>query len=149
MNDDLRDIYRQRVLQHSRQPENRRRPSHANREAVGFNPLCGDKVTVYLDQHADTLDDVAFEGTGCAISIASASMMTQALRGRPTADARAAIAAITAMLDGQTVDTPVWLQELRALENVRDYPSRVKCAVLPWRALEGALDQKTESITTE
>lgn len=149
MNDGLRDVYRQRVLEHSKHPSNRGRLAAANREALGFNPLCGDKLTVYLEERNGIIDDIAFEGTGCAISVASASMMTTALKGHSVAEARGAIAEIDAMLTGDSTPSLSFLQDLSALENVRDYPSRVKCATLAWRTLEGALNQSTQSITTE
>ncbi|MEE4186760.1 MAG: SUF system NifU family Fe-S cluster assembly protein [Gammaproteobacteria bacterium] len=149
MSEGLRDVYRQRVLEHSKHPRNRGRLAAANREALGFNPLCGDKLTVYLEERDGVIHDIAFDGTGCAISVASASMMTTALRGHSVAEARSAIAEIDAMLSSATLPSLSFLQDLSALENVRAYPSRVKCATLAWRTLEGALDQATQSITTE
>jgi nitrogen fixation NifU-like protein len=149
MSTELRDVYRQLVLDHSKQPRNRGGLATANRHALGFNPLCGDKLTVQLEECEGVIRDIAFDGVGCAISVASASMMTTALLGRSVADARSAIAEVEAMLTGSATPSLSFLKDLSALENVRDYPSRVKCATLAWRTLEGALNQATDSITTE
>lgn len=149
MNQDLRNIYRDRVLQHSRNPLNRQRPASVTREALGFNPLCGDKLTVYVDQQDDRLATVAFEGTGCAIALASASMMTTALTGSTETEARELIADIDAMFTAGTLPSDARLAELAALESVRDYPSRIKCATLAWKTLSCALDQDHQQTTTE
>jgi len=149
VSDSAMDIYRQRVLNHYREPHNQRHPADVDRQATGFNPLCGDKLTVYFAVQDDTLADVAFEGAGCAIAIASASMMTDALQGLPIKQANTLIDSATAMLtDGKTPhDTR--LQEVRALEGVRDYPSRIKCATLAWSAAAAALKGENNQVTTE
>ena len=149
MTAELQDVYRQQVLDHSRHPHNRRRPDDVDREVTGFNPLCGDKVTVYLHIDAGTVVDVAFEGTGCAITLASASMMTDALRGLTEADALAAIGDFGTMFADDAEPANPQLQEVRALQGVRDYPSRIKCATLPWSTAEAALHDSNEQVTTE
>ena len=149
MSDALLEMYRKRVLEHSREPHNQRQPAAANREVTGFNPLCGDKLTVYLNLDNDTVVDAAFEGTGCAISIASASMMTDALKNESLATANSLITAFNAMLHEGTLPQQDKLQESRALENVREYPSRIKCATLAWSAAEAALQNNNHQISTE
>lgn len=152
MNEDLQAVYRERVLDHSRNPHNCGRPTSADREAVGFNPLCGDKLTVYVSMAGDRVEEIAFEGIGCAISIASASMMTDALAGRTLQEAEALIDTAAKML----TDTPPAicdeLDEFRALEGVRAYPSRIKCATLAWSAAKAALhggENNIKTISTE
>ena len=148
-NKKLLEIYRRRVLDHSRHPHNLRRPARADREVTGFNPLCGDKLTVYISLDGETISDVAFEGTGCAISMAAASMMTEALTGQPVARADKLINQVNAMFaEGVTPDDSL-LEDTRALENVREYPSRIKCATLPWTAAEAALHDDTRQVSTE
>lgn len=149
MTDDLMNIYRQRVLDHSREPHNQRRPDHVDRQVTGFNPLCGDKLTVFLTVNENTVADIAFEGTGCAISIASASMMTDALRSLPIDRAGQLIDDIDAMFTDGSVPEDPRLQEIRALENVRSYPSRIKCATLAWSAASTALHDQGDQVTTE
>lgn len=143
---DLQDLYRQIVLDHSRHPRNQRRPEHPDREAEGHNPLCGDKVRVYLRLHDGAVDDVAFEASGCAICVASASLMTEAAVGHPVAAVRSlagqfetGLASGGANLSG----------ELAALAGVGRYPSRIRCATLPWRTLLAALDAAQATVTTE
>lgn len=142
----LTDLYRQIVLDHSRQPRNQRRPDHFDREAEGHNPLCGDKVRVFLGLQEGRLNDVAFEASGCAICIASASLMTEAARGHTTHEAiDAAESFITALsTDGAELDG-----DLAALSGVSQYPSRIRCATLPWKALQAALGPSPISVSTE
>lgn len=143
----LQDLYRRTVLEHSRTPRNFRRPGAPDRHAEGHNPLCGDKVTVYLSLQDHTLSDVAFEASGCAISLASASMMTEAVRGKPEAAARGLIGDVVQMLGSPAA--PAVEGDLAALQGVRDYPSRVRCATLPWQTLRAALDASQNPISTE
>jgi nitrogen fixation NifU-like protein len=152
MNDELQAVYRERVLDHSKNPRNCYRPQAPDREAVGFNPLCGDKLTVYLQMDGDVVHEVAFEGTGCAISIASASMMTNALAGCSISEADRLIESAQQMLNEEPSSPDESLEEFRALEGVRAYPSRVKCATLAWSAAEAALHQpgnNVEQVSTE
>lgn len=146
--DDLQTVYRERVLEHSRNPHNFGKPAHADCEAHGHNPLCGDKVSVYVELTDDTLDSVSFEGTGCAISMAAASMMTDALRGLTRGEAQSVVESVDAMFADAAAVEPR-LDELKALEGVRAYPSRIKCATLPWKTLAAALNEQTDEVSTE
>ncbi len=149
MNSGLLNIYRQKVLDHSRNPHNMRRPAGADRQVTGFNPLCGDKLTVFLTLEGNIVKDVAFDGSGCAISLAAASMMTDALQGQTVDRAGELIHEVHAMFDEGTVPHDGRLEDMRALENVRDYPSRIKCATLPWTAVQAALDDSGKQVSTE
>jgi nitrogen fixation NifU-like protein len=143
----LTDLYRQTVLDHSRHPHNCRRPAVYDREAEGHNALCGDKIRVYLRLQDTALADVAFEASGCAISLASASMMTDAVTGKTVAVTRQTIDKfMRGLADPQAGKLE---GELAALGGVRDYPSRIRCATLPWQALRAALDAVQETVTTE
>lgn len=143
---DLRTIYRQIVLEHSRQPRNQGRPSCFDREAEGHNRLCGDKVRVYLGITAERLDWVRFEASGCAICLASASLMTETVQGQEIGQAHRFIAGFEAALlpDGTALKG-----DLAALSGVSQYPSRVRCATLPWKTLRAALDAAPDSVTTK
>lgn len=146
---DLQSVYRERVLAHSREPHNCRRPANCDREAKGFNQLCGDKVSVFLTLENDMVTDAAFEGTGCAISIASASMMTEALKGCSVAEAEQLLDNATSLF---TADTPIEdarLNDIKALEGVKQYPSRIKCATLALETLAAALQGNNQQVTTE
>jgi len=145
----LQDMYRQRVLDHSRTPHNQRRPGDANREVTGFNPLCGDKLTIYLNVVDGIVSDAAFDGSGCAISVASASMMTDALQGLPAEAALELVAEVGRMFSSDSEPDNPRLDDVRALQGVRDYPSRVKCATLAWNTAEAALQNSTGQVTTE
>ena len=136
---ELADLYRDVILDHNRSPRNFRRIEPATHTAQGFNPLCGDKLTVYLQVDDDKISDIAFEGSGCAISVASSSLMTEAVKGKTEEEARALFDQMHALLAG-TGDKAETLGKLAALGGVRQFPSRVKCASLPWHALTAALD---------
>lgn len=147
MSTDLLPLYREIVLEHTRNPRNCRRPVAFDREAEGHNTLCGDKLRVFLSLDRDRLKDVAFEASACAIATASASLMTEAVRGQPRDRAEAAIDQFLGVLNGRH---PGPLPgELRALEGVQEYPSRVRCATLPWQTLRAALEARPETVTTE
>lgn len=143
----LTDLYRQTVLRHSRNPHNCRRPAAYDREAEGHNALCGDKIRVYLRMGNDSLEDVAYEASGCAISLASASMMSDTVTGKTVSDTRRTIDDFMGGLSG--VQAGTLEGELAALGGVRDYPSRIRCATLPWQTLRAALDAVSETVTTE
>lgn len=152
LNGDVRELYRDLILDHARHPRHFGKLDHTTHTAEGINPLCGDKLKLYLDVDTEeTIRDAAFEGSGCAISVASASLLTDAVIGMNSDDAMAFIAAVTAELsgsgthDGRNVD----LGKLRALAGVREFPSRVKCATLAWHALRSALQQDAAPATTE
>ena len=148
---DMQDLYRELILDHSRNPRHFGRLKGATHTADGINPLCGDKLKLYLRVDADgQIESSSFEGTGCAISVASASLMTDTVTGLPANKAEACFEAITARLTGGTVkDTEVDMEKLRALDGVRDFPARVKCATLAWHALHSALQNRTAPATTE
>ena len=150
--DDMRDLYRDLILDHARNPRHFGKLEHATHSAQGINPLCGDKLRLYLDLDADaTIRDAAFEGSGCAISVASASLLTDTVIGLSSTDAIGFFDAVTAQLAGESPPDArqADLGKLHALAGVRDYPSRVKCATLAWHALRSALQQDSAPATTE
>lgn len=151
--DDVRDLYRELILDHARSPRHFGKLAHPTHCAEGINPLCGDKLKLYLDVAGnDTIREAAFEGSGCAISVASASLLTDLIVGLETGQAIRYFEAVTAQLTAGGSDTgrsPVDLGKLRALEGVREYPSRIKCATLAWHALRSALRHDTGPATTE
>jgi nitrogen fixation NifU-like protein len=141
---DLRELYQDIILDHGRHPRNFRKIEHPTHFAHGHNPLCGDRVVVYLTLDGDRIADVAFQGRGCAISTAAASLMTEVLRGRTVDEARALFAQFHARVTGgEPAELPEPLAEeaerLEPLTGVKAYPARVKCATLSWHALEAAL----------
>jgi len=137
---DLRDLYQEIILDHYRTPRNLRAPAGANRTADGHNPLCGDRVRVRLRVADGVIEDAGFEGAGCAISTASASLMTEAVKGKTVAEAEALFQAFRALVTGDSAgSTDADLGKLEALAGVRDYPIRIKCATLAWHTLESAL----------
>jgi len=148
---DVRELYREAILDHNRKPRNFRKLEGANRTAEGYNPLCGDKVKVYLRIEDDRVNDVGFEGSGCAISIASASMMTESVKGRTLSDAQALFERFHALLTGETNagSQPIDLRKLAVFAGVREFPIRVKCATLPWHTLRAAIESRPELVTTE
>lgn len=147
---DLRDLYQDIIVDHNRSPRNFREPERFDRKADGFNPLCGDKLKIYLCMDGDQISDVSFQGSGCAISVASASLMTEAVKGLNEADARTLFEEVHEALTGDdsTVDLDK-LGKLAAILGVRAFPSRVKCASLCWHTLTAALDQKDAAVSTE
>ncbi len=149
---DLRDLYQQVVLDHNRAPRNFRTIEHPTRTAEGTNPLCGDQITLYLVLDDDGLiADIAFQGSGCAISQASASLMTAAVKGKSRAEAEHLFHAFHAMVTGGPDDAPdrKTLGKLAALGGVRQFPARVKCANLAWHTLHEALLGSGDAVSTE
>ncbi len=144
---DLRELYQEVIFDHNRNPRNFGRPADANRKAVGYNPLCGDKVTVYLKIENGVIAHAAFEGSGCAISTASASLMTEALKGKTEAQAQALFQEFHGMVAGSGSGEE--LGKLEVLSGVREFPARVKCATLAWHTLSAALKNAAEPVTTE
>lgn len=138
---DLRELYQQIVLDHNRSPRNFKQLPDANRTAEGTNPLCGDEITLYLRVDGDVIADVGFQGSGCAISQASASLMTSAIKGKSKDDAEALFRAFHAMVTAgpDTKPDTAKLGKLAALSGVRQFPARVKCANLAWHTLHEAL----------
>jgi len=143
-NRELQEMYRRTVLEHSRHPRNFRRLDAPDRIAEGFNPLCGDKITVYLDLGEKSIQAITFEGTGCAISLASASMMMEAIQGRPLSEAGEMAQRAQDMFQNNAESAAqIDIEELQALGGVRAYPSRIKCATLAWKTLQAALNDAT------
>ena len=146
---DLADLYQQIIIDHNKTPRNKKAIPDATRVAAGDNPLCGDKITLYVKLEGDTIADVGFQGSGCAISQASASLMTGAVKGRSVADAEKMFRGFHAMVMGEAgADAPV-LGKLAAFEGVKQYPSRVKCANLAWHTLHAALANAAQPVSTE
>ena len=148
---DLRDLYQELILDHSKKPRNFQKLESANRLAQGHNPLCGDQITVFLQLEEDAIKDIAFQGSGCAISKASASLMTAAVKGKTRAEAEGIFSRFHEMLTGEPgakVDTER-LGKLAVFSGVCEFPARVKCATLAWHTLKGALESKEEPVTTE
>jgi len=148
---DLRDLYQEVILDHTKRPRNFRKLAAANRSAKGHNPLCGDRVTVYLNVEGDVVKDISFEGSGCAISTASASMMTESLRGKTQAQAEALFERFHNLVTGKPDQSPEMpeLGKLEAFSGVKEYPVRVKCATLAWHTLRAALENNETSVSTE
>ena len=147
---DLKDLYQDLIIDHNRSPRNFRKLADADHRAEGFNPLCGDKLTLYLRMQGDRIEDIAFEGSGCAISVASASLMTEHLKGRTEGDARVLFERVHGLLTGTSDADLAALGKLAALAGVRAYPTRVKCATLCWHTLTAALDQREDApVSTE
>jgi nitrogen fixation NifU-like protein len=141
MSDDLSDLYQEVILDHNRNPRNFRPLPNANRRAEGDNPLCGDHFTVFLKLDNGVIRDVSFQGAGCAISKASASLMTEQLKGKTAAEARSCFAQFQRMLTtGTAGEDEEAMGSLCALEGVHKFPMRVKCAILSWHAMLAALD---------
>jgi len=146
---DLQTLYRQTVLDHSRQPRNFQRLDPADRVIVGHNPLCGDKITLYLRLNNDQIESLTFEGTGCAISMASASIMTEAIQHQDLDHAQHEIDKVMRQFESSDTEEPTIEGDMAALGGVRAFPSRIKCATLAWKTLESALQDNTQTITTE
>jgi nitrogen fixation NifU-like protein len=145
---DLADLYRDVIVDHNRSPRNRGRLPEAARHAAGNNPLCGDRLQLDVDLAGDVIRDLRFEGCGCAISTASASLMSEAVKGRTRAEAAELFHAVHGMLTGGPADAPR-LGKLAALAGVREFPARVKCASLAWHTLNAALAGDGAPVTTE
>jgi nitrogen fixation NifU-like protein len=147
---ELSELYQQVILDHNKKPRNFRKLETANRKAEGYNPLCGDQLNVYLNVAEDQVTDISFEGSGCAISKASASMMTQAIKGKTKQEAEQLFdefhRMVTGSLDEET--EPNHLGKLKIFAGVREFPVRVKCATLSWHTMHAALNNET-SATTE
>lgn len=139
---ELSELYQQVILDHNKKPRNFHKMEGANRRAEGYNPLCGDQLTVYLDLEEDLVKDVSFEGSGCAISKAAASMMTQAVKGKSRAEAETLFKEFHQMVTGELNEEtePNHLGRLTIFSGVRDFPARVKCATLSWHTMHAALN---------
>jgi nitrogen fixation NifU-like protein len=147
---DLRDLYQQVIVDHSKRPRNLHPLEGANRKVEGYNPLCGDKITIYAKVENDVIADISFEGSGCAISTASASLLTESLKGKTLAEAEALFESFHDLLTGlePAAEAPT-LGKLVVFSGVCDYPTRVKCATLAWHTLHAALSGEGEKVSTE
>ncbi|MCO6438872.1 MAG: SUF system NifU family Fe-S cluster assembly protein [Phycisphaerae bacterium] len=147
---DLRDLYQELILDHNNRPRNKGRIEGADRVAKGHNPLCGDHVTVYVKLKDGVVEDVTFEGSGCAISTASASLMTESLRGKTLEEAKALFAKFHGLVTGEVAENGQGsgLGKLEVFSNVCQYPARVKCATLAWHTIRAALEDKDEPVVT-
>jgi nitrogen fixation NifU-like protein len=146
---DLRDLYQEVILEHSKAPRNYRELPSANHKAEGFNPLCGDHFTLYLDLDGDTIRDIGFQGSGCAISKASASMMTQSVKGKSRQEAEKLFSEFHKLVTGQANGNHADVGKLAAFSGVSEFPVRVKCATLAWHTLHAALEGKQDAVSTE
>jgi nitrogen fixation protein NifU and related proteins len=142
---DLKELYRDVILDHNKRPRNFGTLEPSDSRADGHNPLCGDRLTVFLRMNGDRVEDIRFEGKGCAISTASASMMTEAIKGKDKADIGTLFGKIHSLLTQQHAVADPSLGKLAALSGVREYPARVKCASLCWHTLNAALERAAHS----
>jgi nitrogen fixation protein NifU and related proteins len=147
---DLRDLYQEVILEHSKAPRNFHAIADSNQKAEGFNPLCGDHFTVYVSVDGESIQDIGFQGSGCAISKASASMMTQAVKGKSKAEAKELFETFHKLVTtGEANGGRDDLGKLAVFSGVSEFPVRVKCATLAWHTLQAALEGKQEKISTE
>jgi nitrogen fixation NifU-like protein len=146
---ELRDLYQEVILDHNRRPRNFGELPTANHRAEGYNPLCGDRVTVYLDLEEGRIRDVGFQGSGCAISTASASLMTEALKGLTVAEGRELFQGFHELVTTGQGEDAEDLGKLAVFSGVREFPMRVKCATLAWHAFLAALDAQDHPVSTE
>lgn len=144
---DLSDLYREVIVDHNRSPRNFREMADATCTVAGHNPLCGDQLTLYLKLRDGVIDDVSFQGSGCAISVASASLMTEILKGKSEVEAGRLFDKFHALVTDAGDETDPELGKLAVLAGVRQYPSRIKCAVLSWHAMSAALHGETMAST--
>jgi nitrogen fixation protein NifU and related proteins len=147
---DLKDLYRDVIVDHNRNPRNFREMPDASAHAEGFNPLCGDRLTLYVRLDGERIGDVSFQGSGCAISVASASLLTESVKGRTVAEAEQLFTRMHELLTRQDAAAdPAELGKLAALSGVREFPARVKCASLCWHTLAAALHREPAAVSTE
>ena len=148
---DMDDLYQEIILDHTKRPRNFGPMEAPDRKAEGFNPLCGDRVTVYLKMDGERIREVKFQGSGCAISTSSASLLTESVKGKTKAEAEALFERFHKLVTGRSEpgEDPVGLGKLAVFSGVSEYPARVKCASLCWHTLHSALDGAAEPVTTE
>jgi nitrogen fixation protein NifU and related proteins len=147
---DLRELYQELILEHSKKPRNYREIANPTRKVEGFNPLCGDHFTVYLEMDGETVKDLSFQGSGCAISKASASLMTQALKGKTRAEAEQLFTRFHDLVTGKAQNgSGEDLGKLAVFSGVSEFPVRVKCASLAWHAMKAGLEGEAEEVSTE
>lgn len=145
---ELRELYQQLIIDHGRSPRNFKQLPDATHIKEGYNPLCGDELTLYLREEGGVVQEVCFEGEGCAISIATTSLMTEALRGKTTSEAKALFEDFHQLMMGHEVDEER-LGKLRVLAGVAEFPARIKCATLCWHTLLAALKKSDDPVSTE
>ena len=146
---DLKELYRDVILDHNKRPRNFGKLEASDAHADGHNPLCGDRLTVFLKMDGDRVEDIRFEGKGCAISTASASLMTEAIKGKDKTHISGLFNKVHSLLTTQEAVADSSLGKLAALSGVREYPARVKCASLCWHTLNAALDKGAATVSTE
>ncbi|HEY5808572.1 MAG TPA: SUF system NifU family Fe-S cluster assembly protein [Povalibacter sp.] len=147
---DLKDLYRDVIVDHNRNPRNFGKLEPADAHADGHNPLCGDRLSLYVNLDGDRIREAKFDGSGCAISVASASLLTEAVKGKTRNEVKALFDDMHALLTQQDANVdPAKLGKLAALSGVREFPARVKCASLCWHTLNAALDRQAEAVSTE
>jgi nitrogen fixation protein NifU and related proteins len=151
MSTDLRDLYQEMILDHGKRPRNFRELPGATGKAEGYNPLCGDRETVFVRVEDDTLKDLSFQGSGCAISTASASMMTERLKGKTRQEAEALFTRFHDLITGESESGARGpeLEKLTVFSGVREYPVRIKCATLPWHTMRAAMNGNGQIVSTE
>ncbi len=152
MMSDLRELYQEMILDHGRNPRHHHALPLSNRQAHGYNQFCGDRLTVFLKIEQDKITAISFQGSGCAISIASASLMSEILTGKTLSEAETLFETFHQLLTSEAIATPEQLHDLEKLtvfSGVKAYPARVKCATLAWHTLQAALKQKNELVSTE
>jgi nitrogen fixation NifU-like protein len=146
---DLRELYQEMILAHSKAPRNYREMEDADREVDGHNPLCGDRIKIYLKVEDGNVVDASFQGRGCAISVSSASMMTEAIRGRPVEEVEEIFQCFHDLVTGAEPGEACSLGKLEVFGGVQEFPDRVKCAILGWHAMHAALKEEGAEISTE
>jgi nitrogen fixation NifU-like protein len=147
---DLRDIYQEVILEHAKSPRNFHGLESPSKKAEGYNPLCGDRCSVFINTKDGVINDISFEGSGCAISRASASMMTQSLKGKTLEEAEQMFRGFHDLVTGQHRDgEPADIGKLKVFAGVSEFPARVKCATLAWHTLQAALHGDSAPVTTE
>jgi nitrogen fixation protein NifU and related proteins len=148
---ELGDLYQEVILEHSKTPRNFRKPASANHHADGYNPLCGDRCSVFLDVEGDAIKDIGFQGSGCAISRASASMMTQMLKGKSKEEAARIFEEFHRLVTGdeKAMANAAELGKLAVFAGVSKFPARVKCATLAWHTLQSAIEGGEKTVSTE
>lgn len=146
---DLRELYQEMILDHNKNPRNFKTLENANRTAEGYNPLCGDHYTFYMNVDEQQIHDIGFQGSGCAISKASASVMSSSIKGKSKEEAESLFHVFRAMVTGETKPDMESMGKLAAFSGVSEFPARVKCAILPWHTMNSALQGDQDVVSTE
>lgn len=150
MNAELKELYQQVILDHNKNPRNFKKLENSNRSAEGYNPLCGDKINIYINLENDIIENISFQGSGCAISKASASLMTSILKGKTKEETEKLFDKFQNLITGKNGSSNEELGKLNILSGVKEFPTRVKCASLPWHTMISALKNKNiKTVTTE